>query len=288
MISAFINSLFSNPIPTAAFDAILAFFSINDVAIKDTIFHISNNDPFLFENPNYCKPNATTYLNKTTDILSKLHNSEINLSRSERLIKRSLILATSKVPIQILPNKRDIDRTNVSNNIMQDALTSVMNERDEAYSTLAAARVFHAHQVDQQLRKIGILESRIEFMEKSNSNNAAAFFLGEEVVSHIDRATKIEKEMVQNVDAELIELCRQLSSSISSRVSSELEIVRLKESRAIEQEVESASRAQLEDELARYKHEAEQESHRRRAAEEELHMWKQSFELMKFDDTSLE
>lgn len=293
MISAFINALFSNPIPTTVFNAVLAFFDIQDVALVDTIFKISKN-PWLDVAATEYGPNTTTDVPNMSEILSLLHNCEVSVARTERYLTRARILSATKHPILTTPNQREIVRTSTSssqmkNEIMQDALTSVMLERDEAHSALVSSRVFHVHQVDQQRRKINMLESRIRFMEESsnvNSAPAAAFFLGDEVFPHIDSVTKIEKEMIQNVDVELLELCRQLSSAISSRVAAELEIVRMKESRRVEHAVEAATQSQVEEELSRYRNEAETELRRRLAAEEELQKWKKSYELMEYEAAS--
>merc|ERR1740139_518190 len=137
--------------------------------------------------------------------------------------------------------------------------------------------------MELEKRKVLMLKRKIEHIERfsnEESTAAAAFFLGmgEPIVQ--DTLGKIEREMVQNTDAELLALCRQLSLEISSRVTAELEILRLKESRKIEHDIEIAERAKLREEVERCKKELEKEVQRRQLAEDDKRRWEQSFQQL--------
>lgn len=259
---------------------------MTDMSTSDSSFQVNNNLP-----TNVLTNEKSLVPPTSKDILSLLHNCELTVARSERHLVRAHTLSRIKSPVEIIRKNHDVPRSSnyLKDKIMQQAITSVMLERDEAHTALVSSRVFHAHQVDLQRRKIELLESKLLFIEESSNLNSApgaAFFLGQETIPDINSVTKIEKEMIQNVDVELLELCRQLSSAISSRVAAELEILRIKESRRVEQAAEAANRAQLDDEVQKYKIKAENETLRREAAEIELQKWKDSYAALLQSESS--
>ena len=221
------------------------------------------------------------------EVFALLHNCELAVARTERQLLRAQVLASAIQDVNqntaVQPNGGlySTSKSKIPNKIMQDALASVMLERDETHSALVATRVIHVHELDQQRRKVGILESKLKFLEDSSNRDsapAASFFLGQTTIPDITSMTRIEKQMVQSVDAELLALCRQLSSEISSRVSAELETIRLQESSIVAHAMELADRAALEEQLEFYKTKAEAESLRCEAAVQETNKWKQAFQ----------
>ena len=293
MVSILVNALFSTPIPKTIIKTILSFFKIKDLELEDSVFQDFKDE--LPDLANDYKPDTTAASPQVTNILGLLHNCEISISKIERFLKTAQTLSTKNSHDSSSRNKLKHLKTSTfnpspKNKIMQDALTSAMLERDEAHSTLVSSRVFHAHQIDQQNRKIDILQSRIRTMEESNeldSAPAAAYFLGKDVIPHLDHASKIEKDMIQNVDVELLELCRQLSTAISSRVAAELEIVRIKESSQVVHLSEAATRTELEEELSKCKSEIELEKRTRLEAEKEVLKWKKAYKALMETDAPM-
>ncbi len=217
------------------------------------------------------------------EVFELLDNCASAISKAERQTNRAQRL--TKMALKISSDTNSTSRPQSSsegvNKIIQNALLSVMTERDEALSQLVASRVLHTHEMDQQKRKTEVLDTKLKYKEELDNQEsaaAAAFFLGQEKLPELNPMTEIEKNMVQSVDAELLALCRQLSSEISLKVAAELEVIRLKESRKIEREFEMNQRKNLEQQLAYYKRKADEESVRSRVAMEEKEKWRQSFE----------
>ena len=241
------------------------------------------NDEFVPKTLDNCFDCEHEFLNIETLIQS----CKVAITKAER---QSLLASRLSKEVHSIrkPQSQSVDWTNHNlgqaqwnrNDSLHDALMTVMAERDGAQSQLMAERVFHTHELDQERRKVEVLEKKIEVHKKLNnedSASAAAFFLGTEEVPHKNSLGKIEKAMVQNVDAELMELCRQLSSEIATRVSTELEILRLKESRRIELETEKKHRQALSEELITYKEKMEQALLERDHFKAEADKWKRSF-----------
>ena len=281
--------MLSSPLPTYPFNIFVDFFSIpnfvtdtqdSNVIGESKIPEEGNDSPTqnyddefqqFFALIQNCR-NAVSQASRQTAIASALSVQERCVQRKEEKLET---------------NKSTFSASNEFSIALHEALMAVMVERDEAQSELVAERVFHTHELDQERRRNEMLEKKIEYMEKlanEDSASAAAFFLGQEEIPNKHTLGKIERAMVQNVDAELMELCRQLSSEISMRVSSELEILRLKESRKIERETDSAERKILEEKVKFFKEKMEEAQAERDAAMKESESWKKSFgEIVSID-----
>jgi len=106
--------------------------------------------------------------------------------------------------------------------LLQNTLIQVMAERDEAHSQLVGASVFHAQQLEQERKKIEILEQKLQVVENLQVSNASAANIPN--IIH-----KINQTMMHNSETELFSLCTQLSSEITAKTNLELEVTRLKE-----------------------------------------------------------
>jgi len=278
-LEEFINALLSNPLPTFPFNLVVNFLHMQEY-IPDTMESTFDGTSSKLVS----EERLWDYESELAKIVSLVESCRGAIHQTRRqtvLVNRlatevfSSTTKSMKEEIKYLPSPSKYSMA------LHDALMSVMAERDEAQSQLVAERVFHTHQLDQEQRKIELLEKKVHYLEKLNnedSASAAAFFLGQEEIPNKYNLGKIEEAMVQNVDAELMELCRQLSSEISLRVSSELEILRLKESRKIERETESVERKMLDDQVTHYKQKMEEALAQRDAAIQETEKWKKSFE----------
>ncbi len=274
----FINALLSYPLPTFPFNLVVKFLRMQEF-VPDTLESSLDSEASNLVS----EEKLWDYESELVNIVSLVESCRGAIHQTKRQTVLVNKLATevfssvtsAKEEIKYLPSPSKYSTA------LHDALMAVMAERDEAQSQLVAERVFHTHQLDQEQRKIQVLEKKVHYLEKLNnedSASAAAFFLGQEEIPNKYTLGKIEEKMVQNVDAELMELCRQLSSEISLRVSSELEILRLKESRKIERETESVERKMLDDQVAHYKQKMEEALAERDSAIKETEKWKKSFE----------
>lgn len=153
---------------------------------------------------------------------------------------------------------------------MYGSLTKVMEERDEAQARLVAAGVLHVHEMEQQRKIVQRLQLEVDALKSRQASGDTSD--GSDDVRRAARALQQESE------AELLSLCQQLASEISSRTSASLEIVRLKESRDLERENERAERQVLEDELRRTRELLAAERAKLERSRRESSNWKESYE----------
>lgn len=278
-LATFIACLLSNCLPENAYDIVVEFLklrrSIVDISPPDDVAHHSFEDVLKNKSEGIILPSKYMHL---------INKCESELIKSNYQILKAKILAStpdqshSTEATQMKPRMNSASLSNVYNEAMQEALAAVMAERDEAYVQLLASRVIHSHEIEQERKRGFVLQKKVEHAERfcNADSSAAKFFLGQEV-SGKDSLGKIEKEMVQDTDEELLALCRQLSSEISLRVAAELEILRLKERRKIEHDNEVTERALLRDEVQHNRKQLEEEIQRRKIAEDDKRRWEQSF-----------
>lgn len=151
---------------------------------------------------------------------------------------------------------------------MYTALMAVMEERDEAHARMVAADVVHVHEMEQQRKTVRRLSSE---MDELRSKRDAA-------TPSNDMTPQRHRSMQQDSEAELLSLCQQLGNEISARTSASLEIIRLKESRKVEREIEAAERKALEDELARTKAALTAATSKLERSRRESKSWQTSYE----------
>lgn len=278
----FINAILSEPLPTIVFQLSVVFLCMQNQAIIESTELIGESRPNSLSD----SLSLPDYERDFAQIVSLVQTCKGTISHANRQAVLANKLASERLDCSIKSKKQQVTLAPIQKKYsiaLHDALLAVMVERDGAQSQLMAERVFHTHELDQERRKIEMLEKKIDYLKKAlneGSSSAAAFFLGQEEIPNKNSLNKIEKSMVQNVDAELMELCRQLSSEISSRVSSELEVLRLRESRKIEREMESVERKMLDDQVNYYKKKMEEAQAERDTAIRETVKWKTSFEKL--------
>ena len=88
---------------------------------------------------------------------------------------------------------------------------------------------------------------------------------------------RLENSFLQNNDAELMSLCRQLASEIEARTSATLEVNRLKEVHQHESNVVSDQNQSLREQLQAAKEELERERKKAEHTENEARLWKDAF-----------
>ena len=178
---------------------------------------------------------------------------------------------------------------------MHAALMKVMAERDEAHAQLVSTSVLHAHALEQERKKAERLSAKLELANKillQQQKKGGPLFGGLDKNKKKEQEEKEEREklekkqeiMQQNSDAEIVALCEQLSSEISSRTKAALEVIRLKESRKIERQHEADEKDALKSELMRMKEKLAREQQKSQEAESEAEKWKQYYEKMSAED----
>jgi hypothetical protein len=168
---------------------------------------------------------------------------------------------------------------------MHEALMNVMAERDEAHAQLIAASVLHIHQLEQEKRKNERLQIELQVAEEIKQiqlPNVAHFFGGKfddkpkrELEEKIEG---FERILGKNQDDDINALCHQLAGEISAKTSHALEIIRLKETREIERQSESAEKQALKEELRRVKQLLAAEQRKYEGTSKEAVHWKSSYE----------
>jgi hypothetical protein len=155
------------------------------------------------------------------------------------------------------------------------ALNRVMEERDSAHSKLVSAEVLHQFEMDEQRK---LLIHQLEKREAETGEalvNATPAEKKDESGATLNRQ---EKHIHRDADSELLSLCQQLAGEISARTAADMEVIRLKESRKIEQEIEAVEKANLQMELALAREQLQRQNERLELALQDAQRWRESFE----------
>jgi len=197
------------------------------------------------------------------------------LSKLKSLSNHDTLDDTSKKTMSTLnSHDRPPLATGQFRDAMHSALMTVMQERDEAHARMLSAGVLHVHEMEQQRKKTANLTTELELLKKTAPTKGATS--SRQTVQDAETPRNLERQ--HDSDAELISLCQQLAGEISARTTASLEIVRLKESRTIEQENEAIEKQALQDEIAQLRQQLAQERRKSYHARRESGSWKESFE----------
>jgi hypothetical protein len=229
-------------------------------------------------------PSSSTNTAVSTDLVTEINKVLAMCETQLLLVENQNYLAeklaetshrSSSVNLSEIPLEISIS-TSVSSQYqeaMHAALMKVMQERDQAHARMVAANVLHVHEMEQQRKKTAQLASQLEVAKNSITSTTP----GGQSTKDSSELRRIERQMQQNSDAELLALCQQLASEISGRTEAALEVSRLKESRQIERENEIAEKKALRDEMDHLKELLAQERKKAEAARQESGSWKESF-----------
>jgi tetrahydromethanopterin S-methyltransferase subunit G len=313
----FLNSIFDCPLSSAGHFALTEFLAIPNppsreiFTLADFLLEETNDEeePLLIEldpAPDE-KPGETSQ--RTNNVLpEKPSESVLSLSSqcmAELLqVEQSGKLATDLLNVETTPYDTSNQPSNMDpvlphhvtenlQNAMHTALMKVMAERDEAHAQLVSASVLHTHTLEQERKKVERLEAKLEHANKMLAQRNGVViprFIGldkkkaQEEQEERDKLQKKQMEMQANSDAEIVALCEQLSSEISSRTQAALEVIRLKENRSIERKHEIEEKEALRDELIRVKEMLAQEQQNSHEARQDADRWKQYYERATSDE----
>lgn len=293
----FLNSSLECPFPSNALFALKDFLNIQDAPTVEVRGpdddHREERPPIghvEFDSENLPKEMSSRE-SLSSEILALSSICTAELMQAERSGKLAAELAKTMSPI----GGKDVDAVPTSfyepllpshvtehlQESMHSALMKVMAERDEAHAQLVSASVLHAHTSEQQKKRIERLNEQLELAHSKAPQKLAPVFSKKRAQQEIEEAEKLRKKemerMQQNSDAELIAICQQLSAEISSRTQAELEVIRQKESRAIERQHEIEEKDALKNELLRVKEQLALEQRKSDEARREADKWRESY-----------
>ncbi len=177
---------------------------------------------------------------------------------------------------------------------MKKSLKDAMAQRDEAHAQLIGANVMHSNSLERMRRKNERLEiestlsheiARAQLKQDFEAPNLTNLFGGPD-----ERIQKIQKEIDRKIekvhhairnddgDAEMMQLCSQLASEISTKTSLALEIERIESTREIERETELSEKEALQNEMRRLRELLEVERQNSSQALTEAAHWKALYE----------
>jgi hypothetical protein len=156
------------------------------------------------------------------------------------------------------------------------ALNNVMEERDKAHTQLVRAEVLHLYEIEEQQKKVAQLHSLLEAENSAEADQNVKPPYGKEKVDA--KLNRQESNLHRDADSELLSLCQQLAGEISARTAADMELVRLKEIRRIEQELEAAEKRTLLLDLKLVKEQLLQRNESLELALKDAHCWRESFE----------
>jgi hypothetical protein len=185
-------------------------------------------------------------------------------------------------------------------NSIHKSLTDAMAQRDEAHAQLVGANVMHTNSLERMRKKNERLEidaklsheiARVQLQEDLQTLTIASIFgKPDEKVKRIQKEIdrKIEKvhQILRNDDgdAEMVELCNQLASEISTKTSLTLQIESLKQTRETERKTEVFEKEALKDEMRRLQDLLEVERQKKSEACTEAANWKALYEECQAND----
>ena len=129
--------------------------------------------------------------------------------------------------------------------------------------------VLHSYLMQQERKKVERFTAKLDCLQNilaTNNNNPST------------STRKKDNDMMQDNETELLSLCRQLSSEISGRTSTSLELARLQESYKLEREQEAAEKSKLTEKIKSYEELLLKEKAKCKEAKKEASHWRQLYE----------
>ena len=172
------------------------FFNIRDRTLFESLGRVVDDDEVIAAPRTNLSSNEIE--RKFSEILSLIENCSCAISKAKRQATIADSLSSEPVPCSTIKMLNDCNSCSSKQYSLavHDTLMAVMGDRDEAQSQLMAERVFHTHELDQERRKVEMLEKKVEYLRKVNNSesaSAAAFFLGQEDIPSKNSLLKIEQ-----------------------------------------------------------------------------------------------
>lgn len=302
VVSEFLNVMLDSLLPVEGLSLLSDFLQLSEASTNTIGLNSTGRKPsFAIAEQEISKIDENERLKVADSLLSSTSLCENELLRAEKhsLLAERLSRMKGKnetaTPLSgtLLTHVSDDHQVSASNlfrDAMHSALMAVMEERDEAHARMLSAEVLHVHEIEQQRKKAANLYDELELLKKTViSTGVRPRSSQSQTRNDADPVRRVERQY--DTDAELISLCKQLAGEISARTSASLEVLRLKESRRLEQENEAIEKEALKAEIAQLKHQLALEQKKSFLARRESGSWRDSFnEAVKGaeDDTHLQ
>lgn len=309
-IESFLNSLLKCAMPVDALLSLSEALGICSSTRNVDAGELSNSKDFSLRTPDTdnrkdamgSTEESLTSRTSLSDVFSLLSACDTELQRCAVTAVRADHIASSQDDTIASPGLMPTSYeplippslTDLLHDSMHDALMHAMAERDEARAQLIGANVLHVHSLEKERKKNEKLEielriqqdiARMQWQQELQQPNIAILFGGKPD----DRVEKMRKEIdlkfesfrrIINIndDEELMQLCTQLASEITTKTIHALEIERLKAVRESEKKAEAIEKDTLVEELKRVKELLEAETQRSRTATLEAAKWQTLYE----------
>ena len=283
MVSEFLNVMLDSLLPMDSLALLSDFLLLTEASTNDVGLGTAGRKPSLeidekersMIDENERLKVADTFLSSTSLCENELLRAEKHSFLAERL-SRMKAESNDTTPLIHVGANHQPSASDFFRDAMHSALMAVMEERDEAHARMLSAEVLHVHEMQQQRRKTANLSSELDTLKKSVASTGVRSRNSQSGTRNdADPVRSVERQ--HDTDAELISLCQQLGGEISARTSASLEIIRLKESRKLEQENEAVEKEALKAEIAQLKHQLALEQKKSVLARRESGSWRESF-----------
>jgi hypothetical protein len=192
------------------------------------------------------------------------------------------LITTNPQPTAVSPFFDPLLPSNVTAELklaMHNALTQVMEERDEAQAELIAASIFHVHEMESERRQVELVKKKLTMAQEElrrHQHQGLPLFADRSKSANVGTdLRKYLEQMVENSDKEIKGLCEQLTKEVNDKTKANLEILRLKESQKIERERDAGEIRALTDELIKAREELVSTQDKLRLAMEEIQNMKE-------------
>ena len=287
-ILEFFNSLLKSALPQKVSEPITKFLCINTVDPSSSLVatHISNSFELCDENLAF---ERTSKYDQLYDTLSKISRSaSISVALMSSIDKNEELQSDS---CSRKKDSNEIDHgyvpLNSSNSNTLSALSKVMTERDESHAQIVASSVLHVHDIELERKKVDRLTKKLilskrQLFEIEATANASYFQTNDNALAALKKKfekekNQLENSFLENNDAELMSLCRQLASEIESRTAATLEINRNKELHEHEKVLLKDENSDLRAQLEKLRQELDNEREKARKFQEGENLWKKAF-----------
>jgi hypothetical protein len=285
VVSEFLNSIVNSPLPIEGLACVADFLQLSDSsANKQTVERTPFNGMKSRQNVppiaelNGIDAEASEFCRVLSlyeaECVNSKHQSALALQMVEKrhstcVHSSNLSTATSVDScLSVLPSSQFRDG-------IVNALNRVMEERDSMHSKLVSAEVLHLFEMDEQRKSLaqhsGTLQAKSDgvtpYSTQVGTNNEGGVALNRQ-----------DGHFHGDADSELLSLCQQLAGEISARAAADMEVIRLKESRKMEQELEAAEKSSLRMELSLAREQLQLQNEKLEQALHDARIWRESFE----------
>ena len=280
-IEAFLNEIVNSPLPEDCLEHVKDFLQLSDDALNNATtwprrVTDGENSPL-----SRSLADGSNMISQFSSELDKACYQNLIAIRVLESIQPKFTAADESVSLQaIQPNTLSLPPYLLSDGIYS-VLNAMMLERDEAQSRLTLAEMLHQSERDELKLRIDDLTLQLEATKLRQDSQMEKNRSEEKSVNTGDTGRRDhENKAIYDSDIELQSLCQQLAGEICARTAAEISIVRMKESRKLEQEIEASDRQALQKEVVRLQGMMQQMRARENEILQDSRRWRDSLEAV--------